>query len=121
MSKNWTCATPKSVLPYVTSYPSPDCSSTTVDPLGGPLAGIICQMPMINISSDLRLGSMDEQTLIQELRRTNQNLAKALERLESNAAKIESNAEKIEANAAAIQANSQLIGTVIEQLDKRRD
>ncbi len=67
---------------------------------------------MINISSDLCLGSMDEQTLIQELRRTNQNLAKALERLESNAAKIE-------ANAAAIQANSQLIGTVIEQLDKR--
>ncbi len=76
---------------------------------------------MINISSDLCLGSMDEQTLIQELRRTNQNLAKALERLESNAAKIESNAEKIESNAAAIQANSQLIGTVIEQLDKRRD
>lgn len=76
---------------------------------------------MINISSDLCLDNMDEQTLIQELRRTNQNLAKALERLESNAEKIESNAEKIEANAAAIQANSQLIGTVIEQLDKRRD
>lgn len=55
---------------------------------------------------------MDEQALIQELRRTNQNLSQVLKRLESNA-------EKIEANAAAIQANAQLIGTVMEQLDKR--
>ena len=101
---------------------------TTIDPLGGPLAGIICQILMINILSDLRLGNMDEQTLIQELRRTNQNLAKVLkhlesnaEKIESNAAKLESNAEKIESNAAAIQANSQLIGAVIEQLDKRHD
>ena len=74
---------------------------------------------MINISSDVCLGNMDEQTLIQELRRTNQNLNQVLKRLESNAEKIEANAEKIESNAAAIQANSQLIGTVLEQLDKR--